>query len=320
MAWFDRAFPGHYLRLIKSVSLTFLALVPPLEGVKATLSNAGFSRVMVGPPFTELKPLVRQPEAISVTVQPNGSGLFEVNLRDELLLPFEGSGVETAWTLELAPAANAFDFETLVDVFMTIRYTALEDGGYRDRVLKQLGADSTGKVAVDGQIFFSARNQFPDQWYHFQNPRFLADPTKYGYGASQVQPPYSILLDLTAADFLPNEDNQKMRRLTIAAGKVPGKIPVELQFTPPGAAAPYSVDGDLDQGRLDVTRTAPFPLDTLSPFGRWTLRIRNEEKAATYPALFAGAAIVDGQQELDLAWLTDLLLVVNYTAESRYPV
>ena len=51
-----------------------------------------------------------------------------------MLLPFEGSGVDTTWELQLPPAANPFDFSTIVDVLLTIDYTALVDDDYRSQV------------------------------------------------------------------------------------------------------------------------------------------------------------------------------------------
>ncbi len=62
----------------------------------------------------------------------NDSGLFETNLRDERYLPFENSGVTSEWQLEL-PANSSknepaqFDYDTISDVILHIRYTARED-------------------------------------------------------------------------------------------------------------------------------------------------------------------------------------------------
>src|SRR4029453_17987603 len=44
---FDREFPGHYLRLIKRVRVSLIALIPPTRGVRATLSASGVSRAVV---------------------------------------------------------------------------------------------------------------------------------------------------------------------------------------------------------------------------------------------------------------------------------
>lgn len=45
---FDRDYPGHYLRLIKKVNVTVIALNSPIKGIRATLTNGGVSRVWTG--------------------------------------------------------------------------------------------------------------------------------------------------------------------------------------------------------------------------------------------------------------------------------
>lgn len=47
MELFDRDFPGHYLRLIKCVRTSVIALIPATEGIHATLATTGLSRVVV---------------------------------------------------------------------------------------------------------------------------------------------------------------------------------------------------------------------------------------------------------------------------------
>ena len=49
MALFDADFPGHYLRLIRQVRTSLVALVPPDRGIRATLYSNGISRVVTGP-------------------------------------------------------------------------------------------------------------------------------------------------------------------------------------------------------------------------------------------------------------------------------
>ena len=54
----------------------------------------------------------------------NDGGMFETNLRDERFLPFEGAGAESTWKLELPRDYPAFDYATISDVILDIRYTA----------------------------------------------------------------------------------------------------------------------------------------------------------------------------------------------------
>jgi hypothetical protein len=326
--WFDRDFPGHYMRMIKSITLTFTALVPPNEGIHATFRNNGLSKIMVGPPFTQAKTLLRQPESISVTVPNNGSGLFEIRLEDELLLPFENSGVETFWTLELPKGANRFDFDSLADVSMTVRYTALESQDYRDKVLRQIGVEKVEPVTMrryieanrDSKAFCSLRNRFPDAWYHFHNPVFLPAPAAYGYGPGQNLPPYGLGFKLKPSQFPPNETNHTITSIVIAAGgPLPGKIPVEIIFKEEGASVSHTVQMDLDQNGLTLD-AANFPVGTLTPFGDWSIRVRNEATGSTYNALFSGATTVHAQKKITTNWLTDLLFVVQYKAVTEYPL
>lgn len=58
----------------------------------------------------------------------------ETNLRDERYLPFENSGVVSEWQLELPANPSKgdpaqFDYNTISDVILHIRYTAREGGG-----------------------------------------------------------------------------------------------------------------------------------------------------------------------------------------------
>jgi len=52
----------------------------------------------------------------------------EPNLRDERYLPFEGAGAISEWRLELPTDFRQFNYATISDVLLHIRYTA-RDGG-----------------------------------------------------------------------------------------------------------------------------------------------------------------------------------------------
>ena len=73
-------------------------------------------------------------QSIVTSTGQNDSGLFETNLRDERFLPFELSGAISEWQLEL-PAnpskddPRQFDYDTIADVILHLRYTAREGGG-----------------------------------------------------------------------------------------------------------------------------------------------------------------------------------------------
>jgi len=96
------------------------------------------------------------------------SGLFEANLHDERFLPFEGAGAESTWKLDLPQDYPAFDYATITDVILHIRYTARQ------------GVDpSNVKTALDDlfkpanpanlALLFSLRHDFPTEWSAFVN-------------------------------------------------------------------------------------------------------------------------------------------------------
>jgi hypothetical protein len=58
----------------------------------------------------------------------NDSGLFELNFNDERYIPFEGAGAISEWLIELDRDSNQFDFNTISDVILHVRYTSKEGG------------------------------------------------------------------------------------------------------------------------------------------------------------------------------------------------
>lgn len=348
MEWFDRDFPGHYMRLIKNVSLTAVALIPPSEGIHATLSNSGLSRVMVGPPFDQPRVIQRLPESVAISAANNGTGLFELRLDDPILLPFEGSGVETTWTLEMPKGANRFDYETLMDILFTVRYTAMEDLTYRDKVVKQLAKTITGSSS------FGLRTTFPDEWYDLHNPNF-ADQKEYGYEPGKIPPPYEMEFEIRKSDFPPNEFVSEMLRLNVVLAqeqtlsKSSVKAPIEIEFItgePTGAMDVYTVQTEFDWdiandkgGPISLTAFShkngqatpnPIPFSTLKPFGRWRLKIKANGQdsvgrtidSANYSELFKNSSSISignpNQTKLDLNWLRDILFVITYNANVEY--
>lgn len=206
MEWFDDDFQGQYLRLIKCVRVTVLALVPPVEGIHATLQNTGESSVVVteygGHNFSKKRALRNFGERVSLDAPFNESGLFVLNYEDPMLLPFEGLGVETQWTLELPRANNRFNLDTIADVMLTIEYTAEHSSIYeRELRASRMGVDAQEDAAIP------LRLQFPDAWYHLKNNR--KDP-------SGVYSPFAFTFHLPRAIFAPNlEDSINVVHLTL---------------------------------------------------------------------------------------------------------
>lgn len=163
MAWFDEGFPGHYLRLVKRARITIAALIAPSVGIRATLSHGGLSRVVTADPGYPTMVIRQDPQSVAVTSPTAATGVFELDMQSDLLYPFEGTGVDTSWLLELPRAANPFDFDSLMDVVISIDYTALHSTDLRERVIKTLPHEAMGDRVI------SVRRDLPDVWYDIAN-------------------------------------------------------------------------------------------------------------------------------------------------------
>jgi hypothetical protein len=215
MDWFDRDFPGHYLRLIKCVRVTVLALVPPIDGIHAMLTNSGTSSVVVNESgaFVKKRALRSYGEAIALDAAYNETGLFVLDYNDPMFLPFEALGVETEWTFELPRATNRFNFDTIADVLFTIEYTALHSDEYARQVRERLGERTTAGTLLD------LRMNFPDQWYHLKNPQRKPD------GSVDAQ---KVTLNLPASLFPPNLSELRVLHVTMmVVGDLKGGDPSE---------------------------------------------------------------------------------------------
>jgi hypothetical protein len=184
-AVFDLDTPGHYLRRIKNVAITVPCVAGPYTGVNltatllrstvrtgSTLNGGKYARQ---PGDTRFRDYLGPIQSIVTSTGQDDSGLFETNLRDERFLPFEGAGAASEWQLSLPDKFRQFDYESITDVVLHLRYTAREGGAVLgDQAVKEL-ADALNKwVHSDGgrslHRAFSARREFPDQWAKLLNP------------------------------------------------------------------------------------------------------------------------------------------------------
>lgn len=265
---FDREFPGQYMRLIKSVKVTVIALIPPHEGIRASLYNSGLSRVVVGPPFDEGFREVtvrRNPERVALSSPFQANGLFNLDYRDDLLLPFEGSGVATDWVFELPKAANRFDFRTIADVLITIEYTALDSTTYRQEVVQRLDP------SISADRPFSFRHQFADAWYDLHHPELAEAP----------QGPMQVSFATRPEDFPPNVSELRIAHVTLYIARKPGvteEVAVELHFS--GESGASAVGGSAATvngvaGTRQGNSGAWTAMIGKPPVGIWTLALQD---------------------------------------------
>lgn len=199
MELFDRDFPGHYLRLIKGVSTSVIALVPPVDGIKASLSSLGLSRVVTGGPLFQEQNIRRLPETVSLSSPISDNGVMELNPDNKFLRPFEGTGVETFWEFRMEKGANPnIDYASIADVIITIDYEALNSFDYRAKVVGELNKGT----AYDAMLPISFKQNLPDQWFDMINP-------------DQAQMPYSVKFSINRDNFPVNIENVTLDKVLI---------------------------------------------------------------------------------------------------------
>jgi hypothetical protein len=184
-ALFDLDRPGDYQRRIKMVSLTLPCVAGPYASVNCRLTLLSSSvRVMPTPatPYASTGPDDRRfvtstgpATSIVTSTGLDDSGMFAPSFAEERFLPGEGEGVISTWRLELPTEFRQFDYQTISDVVLTLRYTAL-DGGEPLRVAAAADLKSTlqqMEVEQGSQGLYrllSSRHDFPDAFRKLEHP------------------------------------------------------------------------------------------------------------------------------------------------------
>jgi hypothetical protein len=183
-ALFDIDYAGHYLRRLKSVGITVPCVAGPYSGINCTLTlqnssirhgntlaNGKYARQADDPRFADSTGTV---QSIVTSGAQNDSGMFETNLHDERYLPFEGQGAISTWRIEMPKKFQSFDYNTISDVVLHVRYTAREGGAQlKAAAAQELQTALNDFIRVEGQRglaqMFSLRHEFPTEWSRFLN-------------------------------------------------------------------------------------------------------------------------------------------------------
>jgi hypothetical protein len=193
---YDMDFPGQYMRRIKSVTLTMPCILGPYTGVNATLrlldhkmrvssiaTDSTYPESTNGPgPDPRFATSSVPISSIATSNAQGDAGVFEIALNNERYLPFEGAGAISHWQLSLptisgpnATALRPFDYSTITDVVLSIRYTSLDGGD-------KLASSAAATVRAQAQqiqdlangsglyCIFDLKAEFATQWAQFIAP------------------------------------------------------------------------------------------------------------------------------------------------------
>jgi hypothetical protein len=184
-AAYDMDGPGHYFRRVRSVAVSIPCVTGPYTGVCATLTllkstirkdarliDGAYERQDDDDRFSDS---FASTQSIVTSSGLNDPGVFEPGARDERYLPFENAGAVSEWQLQLSADPSKgdptpFDFNTISDALLHVRYTAREGGG----LLRGAALARIKELLDDGQgigsiRLFSLRQEFPVEWDRFQN-------------------------------------------------------------------------------------------------------------------------------------------------------
>ena len=176
---------------------------------------------------------------------------------------FDNIGVDTVWEFRMAKAANAFDYNTIADIIVTIEYTALDSPDYRQQVIDTL------PPTMSGNRPFSFRHQFPDAWYHLHNPD---------------QTGMTISFRTQREDFPPNIERLKIDQVLLyfaSATNEPIEITATLLFKLYGEEPALGGEATTVDGMISTRRSAWPLLPGVSVVGEWTLVLPDTPRIRT---------------------------------------
>jgi hypothetical protein len=174
-ALYDLDHPGHYLRRIKSVSISLPCIAGPYTSVSAKLSliSNQYRKTNIGDDYEETAERftynVGAIQSIATSSSQNDSGLFELNFRDERYLPFEGCGAIGGWRLELPTPLRQFDYDTISDVVLHVKFTAREGGSNLRRLAEGTLIDKLNEIKQQLKeeglhVALNMKRDLPNEW------------------------------------------------------------------------------------------------------------------------------------------------------------
>jgi hypothetical protein len=309
---FARDHPECYLMRLWRVGITIPNVAGPYTGVNCRLTLTS-SRIRMTPDISTGYPEtpgdsrfrynLGAVQVIATSSGRNDTGTFEPH--DERRPPFLGAGAISQWRLEVLKETNRFPPNTISEVIMHLQYTGRDAGEkFKQEAMKQVldgaqpPAPSTSVTQLGpGLRLFSARREFPDDWY-----RFLHQPDD---GTSQT-----LQLDLSADRFPYRLETQAMTidkvhvLLRYKAGLTYDQANDPLTASLSGFAglpvsfAPNPAGNQLIHGSFDVPGS--------SPGGGWVLTLNAIPKVMS---------LNKGSKRLDPALIDDCFLLCSYAVK-----
>jgi hypothetical protein len=188
-ALFDLDHPGHIMRRNRLVSVSIPCVAGPNTTVSCKLSlvsnryrkNAAQRQGVA----TAKDKYDEQPgndgrfvynvgsiQSISTCTGSSDSGLFEFS-SDDRYRPFEGTGAIGTWQIEMPARFPQFDYDTISDVILHLRYTAREGGSTFKSLVEDALAELLNEMRVAAKrtgLFqaFDLKHNFSNEWHRLK--------------------------------------------------------------------------------------------------------------------------------------------------------
>ncbi len=253
--FFDRECPGHYMRRIKNVALSLLPLTGPYTSVNCTLTlqsssirtssllrNNAYARQ--GGDDDRFTVYFGASDQIVTSTGSNDSGMFETNLHEDRFLPFEGAGAaNSTWTLQLPQAFRPFDYTTITDAILHLRYTARPAGDpLASQATTELGTAFRQAGTAGLALLFILSSDFPTEWAAFTN-------------STAPNPAFTFAL---RKDYFP----YFVQDMTVTLG-TPSLHPADPSVTPSHPDFPGQATADLNDAVKGYTAEISLPADSV---------------------------------------------------------
>ena len=210
---FDLDFRGHYFRRIKSVSLSIPCIAGPYTTVNCSLrllkNTIRLNTTMNSEGSYEhendeglwidddrFRSSSVPVTSIATSSGQNDAGMFEFNFRDERYLPFEGAGVIGDWQIELSTEKELrqFDYSTISDVILHLKFTARENGGlFKENAAAYIKNFIMNAAELTDQPLmrmFDMKHEFPTEWHNFLHPASEAEEHLLGFTIGKERFPF----------------------------------------------------------------------------------------------------------------------------------
>lgn len=289
---FDLDGPGHYFRRIRSAAVSIPAVAGPYTSVSCTLrllkSSIRISPLLKdgayardGAEDDRFSDHFGSLQAVVTSTGQNDAGVFDPGQRDERYLPFEGSGVVSEWSLELPDTVRQFDYDTISDVVLHLRYTAREGGTLlRNGAVANLEDSIKAAQALGSVRLFSVRHEFPDEWARFRSATVNTGATP------KVLAPLALTLRPEHYPFWSRGRLQAVKRADLFARRAAAAaVDVFGDATGTGAKDTLTRDPSLRLHTAELHNVPPA-----GPLGQFTLHFADNTVEDLWLAVTWGAA------------------------------